>query len=330
MVLIAASGHVEASNANIWSPDKPRLSIQCGNWVDSVAFSPNGRLMAIAGFNNPITIWSTRTWTRVRTLGPQGDASVVTFSPDGRALAAALYDGRLIEWSSVSWKPIWTVTFASFASLSRLIYSSSGRLLITGGMPLQVISSTDGHEVQRIDAVIDSAVALSPDNTLLAVPQAYRFEKPLAVPRDPLKRTMPIVDVRTGHVILRLPVDMVQIATAFSPDGRQVAVAGRGGVIAIWNPVTGTLIKRITNVPMKVDYLVYKPTGHVLLALSQDGSVNLRSIDGTVRMWDSRTGRLLRVIHANDMRVSSIAVSNDGNLLATGSIDGSVKIWSIR
>ena len=51
------------------------------------------------------------------------------------------------------------------------------------------------------------------------------------------------------------------------------------------------------------------------------------SESGTVRLWDTSTGQLRQTLNWGHAGMWSVALSDDGGLLASGSADGSVGIW---
>ena len=56
----------------------------------SVAFSPDGRLLAVTGEGGRLTLWNARTLAPAGELrGMRGDSQALAFSPDGKLLAAA-------------------------------------------------------------------------------------------------------------------------------------------------------------------------------------------------------------------------------------------------
>jgi WD40 repeat protein len=65
----------------------------------SIAFSPDGLLMAANDIGGKTRIWNARTWRHVRDLDT-GSARHLAFSPDGRYLAIASLDGRVKFWGS--------------------------------------------------------------------------------------------------------------------------------------------------------------------------------------------------------------------------------------
>jgi WD40 repeat protein len=66
----------------------------------------------------------------------------------------------------------------------------------------------------------------------------------------------------------------------------------------------------------------------VAVALAADGrSLVSASRDGSARLWDARTGALVRKLWGHAKAVRAVAISPDGQTIATGSDDGTVRLW---
>lgn len=119
-VIAALEGHESAVMSALYSPDgsllvtgdwgndvwvwnpataKPRLRLDVGAAVRTMAFSPGGELLAIGGRFRIVEVWNLRASTRLATLqDPLSDIRSVAFSPDGRVLAGAGSDGVVRLW----------------------------------------------------------------------------------------------------------------------------------------------------------------------------------------------------------------------------------------
>jgi len=66
-------------------------------------------------------------------------------------------------------------------------------------------------------------------------------------------------------------------------------------------------------------------------AYSPDGStVATGSDDGTIKVWDSFTGRLIRTLAGHTSYILSVAFSPDGRSLASGSADNEARVWDVQ
>jgi hypothetical protein len=70
-----------------------------GSEVESVAFSPDGKILASGSWDDTVKLWDAATGEEVRTLsGYRSAASCVAFSPDGKTLASGSEDGTVKLW----------------------------------------------------------------------------------------------------------------------------------------------------------------------------------------------------------------------------------------
>lgn len=149
--------------------------------VSSVAFSPDGKLLASAGgrFSCPgeVYLWNVPARTPLTMLPPLSDqALAVTFSPDSRTLAVASRDGTISLWDvATGRRRCWWIAhsrpifFLAFACDGRVIISASEDATVkfwdpAHGWPLARLKDPCW---QRSAGDLFAA-ALSPDHLLLA------------------------------------------------------------------------------------------------------------------------------------------------------------------
>lgn len=82
---------------------KERLSIRAPQGqlaqLNSVVFSPDGRLLAAGGWDRILYLWDTRTGQQVQRLeGHHGDIDSLAFAPDGWRLASGSLDTTILTW----------------------------------------------------------------------------------------------------------------------------------------------------------------------------------------------------------------------------------------
>ena len=99
----------------------------------------------------------------------------------------------------------------------------------------------------------------------------------------------------------------------FSPNGELLATASdRENATRLWSTATGNLIATLNGIAP-----AFSPDGQVLMTISKK----------TVNLWDS-TGKLKLTLTGHEGNITSATFSPDGTRLATGSEDGTVKIWN--
>ena len=111
------------------------------------------------------------------------------------------------------------------------------------------------------------------------------------------------------------------MATALSPDNKQLATGGLDGIVRVWNAETGELQKALVGHDSYIYDLAWSPDGRTLASAG--------SHDATTRLWDVRTGLHLRSLK-HPSWVYKIGWSPDGRMLvASGGESGIAIFWEV-
>ena len=306
-------------------------------YVTSVAFSPNGELVASGGCDDrfaddscaqsTIRIWEANTGEEVTRMSYHVDnpfdASVtsVDFSPDGKYVVSGSWDGTARVWLATTGQEVARMTheayrvFASFSPDGKFVVSGGcDKLDTTSGICTQgsarVWEAGTGQEIARMthDAPVTS-VAFSPDGKYV-----------VSAGDD---QTARIWDANAGQEIARMTHDAPVTSVAFSPDGKYVVSATNDQSARIWDANTGKEIARMTH-DSTVTSVAFSPAGKFVVSASQDH---------TVRVWEANTGQeVARVTIDGD--VTSVAFSPDGRFVVSGGGctsnfcgQGSASVW---
>ena len=244
------------------------------DYVQTVVFSPDGKLIASGGYDSRLRLWNAKTGHHIVTL--RGGGPAVAFSPDGTLLANAYrqvgISGTIGLWDVQS-SEIRDVLEAYHGLLTCLVFSPDGKTLVSGSQDSEIIfwdipnaQHRQSITTQHIGPV--SSVAFSPDGKTLA--------------SGSYDQTLRLWDPHTGKrkAVLQYPDDVT--AVTFAPNGRTLAV-GWGG----WQNNRIQLLDTETLQPLET--FVGHTEDITDLAFSSDsGILASTSCDGTILLW--RTG----------------------------------------
>lgn len=317
--LVVATGPLYAGDPDarvlLWDIQRQKLYDDMPIWadVDSIDFSPDSTLLAVAGTKDIagreayIQISEIETGKILRTL-PFKDK----FRPTVRAL-------------SISETKIITVVTTHGKVEQREV--GTGRVL----------------RAFRVSPEMLADVVISPDATKLAEVNEYR-ESSHDTPEESIpfsegkRQGVRIIDLKTGRLLRTLDASYgSRLALAFSADGNILAADdtpeneyGYSESIKLWNHHTGKLLRTLklqNNGPASVLHIVFSTKESIVAVAGRNIAVSL---------WNAETGELLRTIVDEDKKqfskqaVTAISFSPDGRYLAVGKDNGTVKLWRIR
>ena len=334
------------------------------NFVHSVAFSPDGRLIAAGAKDQRVRVWDART-RRLYTDDLDGFSSwvnAVAFSADGRSVAGAASGGLVRVWGVGSWdeqaklEGPTNFTSVQFApSGSRLvtgsidgaarIYRLTGPRFPTFGDNIWGVAAPADGDVVYVGvgagdpqvAPVDVSDPLAPrvGTPLLGPASAGALDGTVAVSPD--GRTL-VAGTSTGQVVVwrvgqggrTSPPGVLDAATqlienvSFSADGSAFAASSDDGTTTVWTVPDKGMPEELTEVG--IDTLAMG------VALSPDASLlAVGGADNLVHLYrlDGGEAEEVATLEGFENYVAAAAFSPDGRTLAAGSADGSVRLWDV-
>jgi WD40 repeat protein len=287
--------------------------------VPSVAFSPDGREIAAAGYKEvkrfaiPVGAAMGPGHRSPPITGLADQVRAVAWSPDGRLIAAGGGTpgafGELLLIDAATGVVKFTLE-GHRDYVYHVAFSADGKRLASCGYDklVRIWDTATGKRTgvlkEHTEAVY--AVAFSSDGTLLASGAADRSVKVWDVANS--LRLYTVTD----------PTDAV-LTLAFRPGTNELAAAGADKRIRVWTigKNAATPVRNILAHTATIIRLVFSPDGKVLATAATDRAV---------KVWDASSGREVRALGAQSDWAQALAFSPDGRRLAIGRYDGSLSL----
>ena len=331
------------------------LTRSAGRWKSNLVFSPDGKTLA-NGRGDTIRFWDTITGEEKDAFtGLPAHIGDLSFSPDGKTIVNVTGGGEIYILDRITGEPQKTFAVPITDNVFSTAFSPDGKTVAIGSSDGNVYLSDlntgklkrklTGHseDVQR--------VVFSPDGKVLAS-SSY------------LDETVRLWDVNTGEHKRTLTEHTGDIeGLAFSPDGKTLASSGSGdGTIRFWDVRTGNQKHAVTGHTDYVYSVAFNPDGKSVASGYSDGSIRfwdaetglhlktfkgpnydasclVFSLDGKtlacaggidIRLQDAHTGEEKMLLTGHEWGMHSMALSPDGDTLASGSEDMTVRLWDMH
>jgi hypothetical protein len=287
--------------------------------------------------------------------GNSGAALSVAVCPDGRSLAMGLEDGRILIYDIIDKKvnatlnahlgPIWGIDF--FKEVP--------------GQPKRFVSASEDGTVNIWELGNSKPIKSLPHESAVRALALQKDQKWVATGDR-------AGTVYMWNLQLDIPVKRIQHgssvnAVAFTSDGLSIITAGSNKTVNVWNATTGerryTLeghrgpvysvatsndVENPLTVTAGWDNIirVWDDQGTLLNELKGHNSdvwslsfCNLNCMlasageDGTIRVWDIKTGKQVDMIRAHKPVATVVRFTHDNLSLISGGRDGYVRLWDL-
>jgi WD40 repeat protein len=319
--------------------------------LNTLAFSPQGDLVAAAGGDRQVYLWRTNTHRIVRTLSGHKDSIYnITFSPDGQYLAAASNDRTVKIWSVADGKLLRTLEGHS-DGVYGVYFSPDGKTIASASADNQiwlwdwsankVLLILKGHR-DRLNAV-----TFDPSGQYLASASNDGTVKLWS------RRDGSLVNNLLGHS------DRVY-QVQFSPDGKTLGSSSADGTVRLWQVRTNKDLQTPLRHAQPANSAIFSTDGKSIASASTDRTIKIRNLatekittiegsyrrinsarfspdnqllafggfDKLVQIWNLSPQKKLAELLNTD-KVNSINFSPDGQLIAIAGVDGKIKLWTV-
>jgi WD40 repeat protein len=332
--------------------------------LNTVAFSPDGSRLAALATHGSLALWDADDGTILLRNDNDHNALRFEFSPDSRRLAVVMRDEKQTREVRIhdaeDGRTLSSVHIPQGQGESDwlLAFSPDGSRMATSSnehdLHVWDVGSGDSLAVLQGHTAMISALAFSPDggqivsgaangNIRLWNAETFAFERELighdasvgAVAFRPDGETLASGScdgtVRIWSSTATEPLTVLaglrgMTAVAFSPDGRQLAVApGGGGDVELWNPRTAERLCSLVGAGGTVAQLAYSPDGRLVAAAHETPREA-----GDIRVWKTDTGEQVQAFGDHGRGAVTVAFSPDGTRLLTTSGDEMLMAWDVQ
>ena len=292
--------------------------------VMSAVFNRDGTEVVTASSGGTATIWSTITGAQLAVLSEPGGAALndAAFSPDGTEVATASLDGTARIWSTTTGAQLMLLGTPSGSDLRSASFSPDGREIVTAGSgrTATIWNTANGEQLTSLEEPGGGRIsyaAFSPSGTEITTASndgTVRIWD--AFPRQ-LVRVMAAPD---GAGLNN---------ASFSPAGTELVTAGSDGTARIWNIATGRQLRvfhegdqgvNFTQGGNAINSASFSPNGDEILTASNDG---------TAKIWNAATGRLLKTFETS-FPTYSATFGPGGTDVMTATDAEQITVWNAK
>lgn len=329
--------------------------------------------------DNAIIVWDTVTgerWGELR--GHVNRVIGATWNADDTQLLTWSADFSAIVWDVETMTALYTLAGVHENAVNAATWSPDGRWVITGGSDGRLVLWQDGQAIwqqQTVGAFVDGVVWGADGRRVLVfgtseVLGIWDIEGALlselmggvariAAPLNPL----PLPTVEAHHVLFSGYEAGTTIRNAvWSPDERAVLTYSRGGIIQVFDAVSGGLDISLKGHTADIQSAVWSQDSQLILSSGQDGAARIWDVFNNPvveQRWVADVGRALAaawngdesrvavgyengqtwiwsrdaddpiILHGHHNQVTSVVWSPDSQRLLTGSDDGQAIVWDV-
>ena len=320
-----ASGSIQdkVSLWNISTGKKIRTLVSGLDSISSVAFSPDGKTLAVGGsigrYEGAMELWDVSTGIK-RSIPKQFSdwINCVAFSPDGKVLVAAgdsYGAGPITFWSIGAGRNLRLIARKKIdETIDSIAFSSDGKILASAqGSTIKLWNTLTGTELRTFNgegAGIKS-LTFGSENKVLVSGNGNNIR---------------IWDVSTGAVLNQISAGKGGVqAIAISRDDKRLAFTTYEG-FKLWEFLSTNQPVDLTGHSSVVRSVAFSPDGKFFVSGTGNTS-KFMSVWKGLRVWDISAGTLSRNIN-NSSEFQEVTISHDSKVLASGN-KNMIRLWDI-
>ena len=290
----------------------------------SAAFSPDGTEVVTASSDGTARIWSTITGAQLIVVSEPGGAAIndAAFSADGTEVVTASSDGTARIWSTATGGQLMLLGTPSGSDLTSASFSPDGGEVVTAGSgrTATIWNTSDGEQLTSLEEPGGGRInraAFAPGSTEVVTASTDGTVRVW----DAFPRQLIRVMAEPGGA----PLNDASVNSA----GTELVTASSDGTARVWDIATGRQLSVFREGSQGGNFAV---AGNAInsASFSPNGNdVVTASDDGTAKIWDAATGRLLKTFETG-LPTYSAAFGPGGTYVMTATDDQEITIWNAQ
>jgi|UniRef100_A0A2N9FDX2 transducin (beta)-like 1 len=313
--VIILEGHTSEVCACAWSPTGSLLASGSGDSTARIWTIADGS--SRSGSNGPLNVLVLK-HVKGRTNEKSKDVTTLDWNGEGTQLATGSYDGQARIWSTNG--ELKTTLSKHKGPIFSLKWNKKGDYLLTGSCDKTAIVWDVKAEEWKQQFEFHSGPTLDVDwrnNVSFATSSTDNMIFVCKIGENRPIKTF------AGH---QGEVNCVK----WDPTGSLLASCSDDITAKIWSMKQDKFVHDLKEHAKEIYTIRWSPTGPGTSNPNQQLLLASASFDSTVKLWDVELGKLLNSLNGHREPVYSVAFSPNGEYLASGSLDKSMHIWSLK
>jgi WD40 repeat protein/DNA-binding XRE family transcriptional regulator len=320
--------------------------------VYDLAFCSDGEELLSTGLDGCVRIWNVRTGECRAVLQSDEPAKLaIAVNADGQVAVSGAIDGNLA---------IWDLTHLTLRSSFRGHAGAVRGVALNASRSTLVSAGDDGH--LRFWDISQDALLFDRDPGDGGIFQVAMSGDGRLCVSGASNGTVRIWETATGQCLATLSEHSnIVFSVGMTVDGMTAVSGGLDGTIRLWSVATGRCTATVHSYMGGIRTICFSADGERFATGSVDGTVRVWAIrggaleatlrtqrgllmsvrlsadaariaiagNGPVQMWSISPARLIGSVSGHVGMVYGLAVPNEGARLATGGVDGTLRLWSL-